>query len=393
MPGSDADSTVPCLSLLAQATAALADDLLPSALQSSAALVTVASQQDAGYLVAQAMVVHAVAAARSGNLAGVAECAARAIDAVDPEQWHETLAETVFQVLGAQGALAAGKPERCLEILDLVDLEDQPRTVTRLGSVRGWIDVLAATAVIDSDDVSAGLDRLAAARNRIIPERSPVDLLATIAMVEHDAALQAGRTEHAREVLAWARQVLPGTGELHCLGAQRAIRISRFRYARTELAPVLDGTLVPRTPATLIEAWLAETWIRIRLGERTRAIAGLTRAMELAQRQATIRPLLRAPLEVVNLISDRVGAWGNQETVAHQVLAGRRQRPTATVPLTRRELQVLSLLPGMRSLEEISGDLSVSLNTVKTHVRAIYSKLGATSRRQAVLAARREGLL
>jgi LuxR family transcriptional regulator, maltose regulon positive regulatory protein len=61
--------------------------------------------------------------------------------------------------------------------------------------------------------------------------------------------------------------------------------------------------------------------------------------------------------------------------------------------LTEREREVLELLPSMRSVVEIAEDLAVSVNTVKTHQRAIYHKLGADNRRAAVLRARSVGLL
>jgi LuxR family maltose regulon positive regulatory protein len=63
------------------------------------------------------------------------------------------------------------------------------------------------------------------------------------------------------------------------------------------------------------------------------------------------------------------------------------------VPLTARERAVLRLLPTLRSFEEIAEDLTVSANTVKTHVRAIYTKLGVTRRRDAVAVAVARGLL
>lgn len=47
----------------------------------------------------------------------------------------------------------------------------------------------------------------------------------------------------------------------------------------------------------------------------------------------------------------------------------------------------------MRTVEEIADSLYVSGNTVKTHLRSIYRKLGVTSRREAVIIARRIGLL
>jgi LuxR family transcriptional regulator, maltose regulon positive regulatory protein len=62
-------------------------------------------------------------------------------------------------------------------------------------------------------------------------------------------------------------------------------------------------------------------------------------------------------------------------------------------PLTSRELDVLRLLQGTLSLSEIARVLHLSSNTVKTHARATYRKLGAHSRSDAVAIARRRQLL
>jgi DNA-binding CsgD family transcriptional regulator len=61
--------------------------------------------------------------------------------------------------------------------------------------------------------------------------------------------------------------------------------------------------------------------------------------------------------------------------------------------LSRCELVVLAMLSSLQSLDEIAADLIVSVNTVKSHVRSIYSKLGVSSRRSAVLAAHERGLV
>ena len=61
--------------------------------------------------------------------------------------------------------------------------------------------------------------------------------------------------------------------------------------------------------------------------------------------------------------------------------------------LTDRELAVLRYLPSQLSQREIAGELYVSLNTVKTHCKAIYRKLGVDGRQAAVHAARQYGLL
>ena len=57
---------------------------------------------------------------------------------------------------------------------------------------------------------------------------------------------------------------------------------------------------------------------------------------------------------------------------------------TAVEELTERETDVLRLLQGSLSLNEIASDLYVSHNTVKTHTSALYRKLGASSRAEAV---------
>ena len=61
--------------------------------------------------------------------------------------------------------------------------------------------------------------------------------------------------------------------------------------------------------------------------------------------------------------------------------------------LTAREREVLRYVADGCMDREIAGRLSVSLSTVKTHVRHILAKLHATSRHQAALVAMREGLI
>jgi LuxR family transcriptional regulator, maltose regulon positive regulatory protein len=69
-------------------------------------------------------------------------------------------------------------------------------------------------------------------------------------------------------------------------------------------------------------------------------------------------------------------------------------RPAAAgAPLTERELTILRYLQSVLSNVEIARELSVSVNTVKTHVRSIYRKLNATRRREAVRQAREWHLL
>jgi LuxR family maltose regulon positive regulatory protein len=64
-----------------------------------------------------------------------------------------------------------------------------------------------------------------------------------------------------------------------------------------------------------------------------------------------------------------------------------------TEPLTERELDVLRLMALGQSNPEIASTLYVEVNTVKTHVKSLYGKLGVHSRVQAAQRARELGLL
>jgi LuxR family transcriptional regulator, maltose regulon positive regulatory protein len=79
-------------------------------------------------------------------------------------------------------------------------------------------------------------------------------------------------------------------------------------------------------------------------------------------------------------------AWAQIDTLAETALSG----PSS---LTIAELRILRFLPSHRSFREIAERLDVSVNTVKTQAHAIYRKLDAASRSEAVARARSAGLL
>jgi LuxR family maltose regulon positive regulatory protein len=62
-------------------------------------------------------------------------------------------------------------------------------------------------------------------------------------------------------------------------------------------------------------------------------------------------------------------------------------------PLTPAELRVLRFLPTHLTFPAIADDLFISRNTVKTQAISIYRKLGVSSRKPAVEAARKLGFL
>jgi ATP/maltotriose-dependent transcriptional regulator MalT len=70
-----------------------------------------------------------------------------------------------------------------------------------------------------------------------------------------------------------------------------------------------------------------------------------------------------------------------------------RSDPGTDAALTHGEIRVLRYLPTNLSSKEIAGELYLSVNTIKTHQRHLYQKLGVCSRSQAVDQARALGLL
>jgi LuxR family transcriptional regulator, maltose regulon positive regulatory protein len=67
--------------------------------------------------------------------------------------------------------------------------------------------------------------------------------------------------------------------------------------------------------------------------------------------------------------------------------------PPVIEPLSEREREVLQHLAGMLSTVEIAGEMYISVNTVKTHLRSIYRKLSVAHRGEAVRRARQLKLL
>ena len=72
---------------------------------------------------------------------------------------------------------------------------------------------------------------------------------------------------------------------------------------------------------------------------------------------------------------------------------GLTESPRLIEPLSQGEIRVLRYLPTNLSAREIARELSVSLNTIRTHSRHIFAKLGVHRRTEAVTRARALGLL
>ena len=92
--------------------------------------------------------------------------------------------------------------------------------------------------------------------------------------------------------------------------------------------------------------------------------------------------------QLMSSFDDGIAVMHERFALVRSRLAAALDADPAGNHLTERELDVLGLLPGTLSISEIAHQLYLSPNTVKTHTRAIYRKLGASSRDEAVRIAR-----
>jgi LuxR family maltose regulon positive regulatory protein len=102
------------------------------------------------------------------------------------------------------------------------------------------------------------------------------------------------------------------------------------------------------------------------------------------QPQAAV--LLTEARQLLDAFPDGAGAQLDRLYRVERRLAGQPPEMPPAGPLTERETAVLRLLGGSLSLREIGQELYVSQNTVKTHIRAIYRKLGVSTRHDAIAA-------
>ena len=166
--------------------------------------------------------------------------------------------------------------------------------------------------------------------------------------------------------------------------------------ARHELQAVLDGGA---PTLTLVEAHLIDALASQGMGEERAARAAVERALHLAEPDRLVLPF--AMTGAWQLLTTLPPAQTSHAALVTDILDAVRNGvpgPAAAAPvsagrLSPSELRVLRYLPTNLTRPEIAGQLSVSLNTVNTHIRRIYTKLGATDRSTAVQRGRELRLL
>ncbi|MGH9209140.1 MAG: LuxR C-terminal-related transcriptional regulator [Acidimicrobiales bacterium] len=145
-----------------------------------------------------------------------------------------------------------------------------------------------------------------------------------------------------------------------------------------------------RHPRTVVEARLLAAVATHHRGERATARRHLGEALDLSAATGITAPLLAYGTHLEVLLAANLDDLGRHATSALDLLD--RFHHTATdglvEPLTEREVEVLQHLPTLMSNTEIAQGMHLSVNTVKTHLKSVYRKLGVDGRREAVLRGR-----
>jgi len=265
----------------------------------------------------------------------------------------------------------------------------------RSGDVPGRVLAAVAAAMVALSEGGDAADdavlRLRSMRRRVAV---PALLSGRLAALEARLLAKTARLDDAAAVVAAAEPESEPALAVAAARIQLALGSPFGALEALEARP--RGSLYVEIEARLTEA------IALRgSGEEDAALVALEDALALAEPEAVRRPFVDAG----GALRDLLGAH-LRRTNAHRWLAAElvaflddRATPEGVAPgelveaLSDRESEVLHYLPTIMSNADIAGELFVSVNTVKTHVKSIYRKLGATRRQDAVRRARQLRLL
>jgi LuxR family maltose regulon positive regulatory protein len=208
-----------------------------------------------------------------------------------------------------------------------------------------------------------------------------------------------GETERAGQVLAALGDQERNNGEIRIAAAALRLAQDDPRAALAELVPVLDGSGPLTWRSGQVSAFLLAAHAHDALGDPAAAEGAVERALDLAEPDGMLSPFLTflAPGLLERHARHRtVHAALVAEIVSRLAAKGRAPQPglqPPPEPLSDSEVRVLRYLPTNLTAPEIARELSLSPNTIKTHIRNTYAKLGAHGRSEAVERARALGLL
>ena len=248
--------------------------------------------------------------------------------------------------------------------------------------------------------------------------KNPIPILQPIAAHKARVYLKQGRLDRAQ---TWTREYgLSVTDEVDYLGEYEHLTLARVHLAEGSFAGVhemLDRFLslaeTQKRTGSVLEILLTQALIHQAQGHQPQAFTALKRALTLAELEGYLRIFVDEGETMRGLLSDfRVQLEKQEhpdksplfgyvnrlldafpeasETVPPSKIAD--QRSKMVEPLSEREMEVLRLLRSELSGPEIAQRLIVSINTLRTHTKNIFNKLGVNTRRAAISRAEEIGL-
>ena len=189
--------------------------------------------------------------------------------------------------------------------------------------------------------------------------------------------------------------------------AELRVALGLFRHAQGDwqgaldaVEPAVNDTLPKIYVFTTVQANMIEAVARVELGDRRASELAVERALALAEADRLVFPFVIMPgHELLRRHPRHMTTHAALLQMILDVLGGAAvaspDHPVAgpSEPLSASERRVLGYLPSNLTGVEIADELVVSVNTVRTHTRHLYAKLGAHNRSEAVEIARRMGLL
>jgi LuxR family maltose regulon positive regulatory protein len=259
------------------------------------------------------------------------------------------------------------------------------------------IAAIRALASLDNEGARRGLDILATARSASGRRTWPPLVDRLLRSIEIRLLLALGEDRQVVDRLGR----MPHSARAAVLRARYALAHADPATALAQLAPFVAQESPDSDVTARVEALVLDAVARHRQLDKSGAAASLERALDLADADRSIWAFLQAGPSLRTLLTFQLRNGTAHRGLVEALLArveqleasGGSSAEPLMEQLSPRERALLSYLETMLSTEEIASELFVSANTVKSHTKSIYRKLGVTRRRQAVVRARALRLL
>jgi LuxR family maltose regulon positive regulatory protein len=209
-----------------------------------------------------------------------------------------------------------------------------------------------------------------------------------------------GQLSEARASLAALDDGLASSGEIGNARAAICLAEGNPAAALAAVHDVLDGIAPAIGYVTVVEAHLLAALAHRELGDQRAATTATENALALSEADRLVLPFaVTGSRELLEAMPRHETAHAALVTDIIEIIRGSSMAPgnepslAEIEQLSPSELRVLRYLPTNLSRPEIARELSVSVNTVNTHIRSIYAKLQAQDRSSAVQRARQMRLL